>query len=162
MLNDMTDSFSIAHLKVVNFKGVRSFDCDFSESTNAIVGANGAGKSTILCAINVLFSWFVARVRNSKGNGDTIKDEDITKGESECLLEVRLSNGVWWKLYKQRSSSRKRPTDKTNLTEMMAFINDILIANEKDVDKAFLPLSERTPLAGHLDNAVRGIAKAEG
>ena len=158
----MTDSFSIAHLKVVNFKGVRSFDCDFSESTNAIVGANGAGKSTILCAINVLFSWFVARVRNSKGNGDTIKDEDITKGESECLLEVRLSNGVWWKLYKQRSSSRKRPTDKTNLTEMMAFINDILIANEKDVDKASLPLSERTPLAGHLDNAVRGIAKAEG
>lgn len=140
MLNDMTESFSIAHLKVVNYKGVRCFDCDFSEGTNAIVGANGAGKSTILCAINVLFSWFVARVRNSKGNGDTIKDEDITKGESECLLEVSLSNGVWWKLYKQRSSSRKKPTDKTNLTEMMAFINDVLIANEKDCDKAFLPL----------------------
>ena len=109
----MDRDFSISHLKVKNFRGVRCFDCDLSTNINAIVGTNGAGKSTLLSAINILFSWFVARLRNIKGNGDVIRDEDITKGESECVLEIHLSNGVWWKLYKQRSSSRKKPSDKT-------------------------------------------------
>lgn len=136
----MDRDFSISHLRVKNFKGVRCFDCDLSTNTNAIVGTNGAGKSTLLSAINILFSWFVARLRNIKGNGDVIRDEDITKGESECVLEIHLSNGVWWKLYKQRSSSRKKPSDKTYLAEMMQYINDLLNEAEEDSKKKYLPL----------------------
>lgn len=139
-MQNTNDIFSISHLRIRNFHGVIFFDRDLSSSTNAVVGVNGAGKSTILHAIDILFSWFSARIRNAKGNGISIKDEDITMGETECELEVTLSNGVSWTLYKQRSKSRKKPTGKTKLTDMMDYINRLLIDNEDNPEEEFLPL----------------------
>ena len=140
MESEKQNDFFISHLHIENFMGIEMFDEDFSRFSNNLVGINGAGKSSILRAIDILFSWFAARIRNAKGNGIVLQDSDITNGRSECLLEISLGNGVSWTLYKQLSSSRKKQSAKTKLSEMMVYINKILIDNEDHPETNSLPL----------------------
>ncbi len=140
MSTNQQNIFSIEHLHIENFRAIKYFDSDFSNSLNLIVGINGAGKSTILHAIEILFSWFAARIRNPKGNGVTLRNEDITNGKSQCILEVTLKNGTSWTIFKQRSTSRKKTDNRSNFTVMTSYINDILIHNEDSPQEEFLPL----------------------
>lgn len=159
--------FYIKRLSIENFKGIKHFSYeDFGKKMNIVVGINGAGKSTLLRAIDILFSWFSARIKNAKGNGITINDNDITHGESDCTMEIELSNGTCWKLYKQRSSSRKKTSGKSQLSDMTTYVNEILIHNEEHSDNIFLPLYcyysvnrvvEKTPDKFHKDNAMSHI-----
>ena len=122
--------FKIRKLKIENFKAVRHFEYDGWQQVNMFVGMNGAGKSTLLQAIDVLFSWFVARLRNAKGAGYKLTDEDITHGCHYVRLEIELENGTAWSLYKQKTSVRTTPPEKSKLEGLMAWVNDIVTINE--------------------------------
>lgn len=97
----------LRHLKIENFRGVSHFECDLGDGMNAFVGVNGSGKTTILNAIEILFSWFVARMRSESGKGYSLKDDDIKDGEEYCNIEGRLETGISWSVYKQRSYSHR-------------------------------------------------------
>ncbi|MBQ9588238.1 MAG: AAA family ATPase [Bacteroidales bacterium] len=47
-------------------------DLDCSKGANVFIGDNGAGKSTVLEAIGILFSWLNARYTSTKGRGWSI------------------------------------------------------------------------------------------
>lgn len=133
--------FRIKRLKIENFKSVRTLALDdFGSGLNSIVGVNGAGKSTILRAIDILFSWFAARIKNAKGVGETIHDNDISHGAIYCALEVELVNGVSWKIFKQKSTSRAKMSEKSRLAEMTEYINGILNNNISSAESEYLPL----------------------
>lgn len=133
--------FKISGIKIENFRGIKKLELDgFSSSMNAIVGVNGAGKSSVLHAIDILFSWFSARIRNAKGNGLTISDDDISHGASFCSMEITLSNGVSWRLFKQKSTSRKKISEKSRLVDMTDYVNNILVHNEDCPLESYLPL----------------------
>ena len=131
---------NIQKLKIENFRGVTDFNYECGRSLNVLVGVNGAGKSTVLYAIDILFSWLVARLRNVNGKGYGLTDDDITVGCGYCCLEVILDSGVMWRLYKQRSTNRKKPEGKTSLEQLTVFANNILLNNEQNVKMASLPL----------------------
>lgn len=133
--------FRIKRLKIENFKSIKSLELDsFGSGLNAIVGINGAGKSTILRAIDILFSWFAARIKNQKGSGEAIQDNDIHHDAVYCILEVELANGISWKLFKQKTTSRKKITEKSRLAEMTEYINTILNDNTDHPESEYLPL----------------------
>lgn len=44
----------ISHIKIINFRNFRDFSMDFHDGLNVIVGANNAGKTGLLKAINLL------------------------------------------------------------------------------------------------------------
>lgn len=115
----------IEELYIENFRGIHKLEVKDLAYLNVIAGLNGAGKSSVLTAIKTLLSWLIARIRNQKGNGISIKDKDITNGKNYCLLRIRLDNGVEWQLYKQHSKCRAKAEYKTELSKMNAFANEL-------------------------------------
>lgn len=115
----------IKYIYIENFRGIRLCEISDFSKLNIIAGINGAGKSSLLDAIKILLSWFIARIRNIKGNGITITDKDISNEANHCLLKIRMEDGLEWQLYKQRSTVRTKPANKTELTKMNAYANKI-------------------------------------
>lgn len=115
----------IEELYIENFRCIRKLELKDLSYLNVIAGLNGAGKSSVLTAIKMLLSWLIARIRNQKGNGISIKDQDITNGKNYCLLKIKLDNGVEWQLYKQHSKCRMKAEYKTELSKMNAFANEL-------------------------------------
>lgn len=78
----------IKQLVIENFRAIEHLDINCSDRVNVFIGDNGAGKSTVLDAINILYYWLVARLNSSKDKGKTIKKEDIRNGVQYCYLSV--------------------------------------------------------------------------
>lgn len=129
----------IEELYIENFRSIQKLEVKDLAYLNVIAGLNGAGKSSVLTAIKTLLSWLIARIRNQKGNGISIKDKDITNGKNYCLLKIRLDNGVEWQLYKQHSKCRTKAEYKTELSKMNAFANELAESLGQDV-QTDLPL----------------------
>lgn len=130
----------IKHLKIENFRGITDFNFDCSQNINVLVGINGAGKSTILHAIDILMSWLVARLKNMNGKGYALPDEDISYGRDYCCLEVSLDNDVTWRLFKQRSTLRTKPVEKSYLESMTELANSIVMHNQEPKIEPSIPL----------------------
>lgn len=113
----------IAYLKIENFKSIHYFDFEPSESVNVFAGINGAGKSSVLTAIRILLSWLTARLKSSKGRGINLDENDIHVDADYCFLKIQLDNGVGWQLYKQRNTNRNKSDMKTELGELMHYVN---------------------------------------
>lgn len=130
----------IKHLRIENFRGITDFNFDCSQNINVLVGINGAGKSTILHAIDILMSWLVARLKNMNGKGYALTDEDISYGRDYCCLEVSLDNDVTWRLFKQRSTLRTKPVEKSYLESMTELANSIVMHNQEAKIEPSIPL----------------------
>lgn len=61
-------------------------------NVTVLVGNNGAGKTTLLKSLAIPLSWFVARVRNEKGNGSHISDDDILNGASSAIIVIEVAD----------------------------------------------------------------------
>lgn len=108
-----------------NFRIFKHVDVELGEQMNVCFGINGAGKSTFLEAINILLSWFAARMQSRTGKGKPLQDSDISIGERECRLIIELDDGTSWKLYKQRSTMRIKAPEASDLSGMTTLINGI-------------------------------------
>jgi predicted ATP-binding protein involved in virulence len=115
-------------LKKLNISGFKSFselELDFNERMNVILGINGAGKSTILQAIAICLSWYIARIKNSKGNGDVIKDNDINQRYGHCNLALEMDNQLEWSLFKAKHYHKNKSNLKSNLSSLTKYIDSI-------------------------------------
>ena len=130
----------VRSIKIENFRVIRNLEFECGEEINVFIGENGAGKSTLLSALKYLLSWFVARIRNVKGRGMMLMDSDISVGADYCLLEMMLEDGTQWRLYKQRSTNRNRPQEKTELDALTQNVNLLLDRYEQDKNRACFPV----------------------
>lgn len=127
----------IKELSIRNFRGIKHLHICPDRNINIIIGENGAGKSSVLEAIVYLLSWFTARIINLKGNGQTIKPDDIhideRDAEIDITIEVRVNDflkEVKWNLY---GSSRKLTKGgKTDLSEMMSLVKHFITQQEEE------------------------------
>lgn len=125
----------IKELRIRNFRGIRELHIFPDHQINVIIGENGAGKSSLLDAMAYLLSWFTARIINLKGNGNTIKPDDISVMEKDAEISLCLDPGnnipeLEWNLYGSRNKVEK--SGKTNLSEMMNYVKSILSLNDND------------------------------
>ena len=130
----------IKSLHIQNYRIIKELHFDCATGMNVVVGVNGAGKTTLLSAIVILLSWFRARMVNSKGRGLALTDNDITYGEDYCLLEIVLSDGTEWKMYKQRSTNRDTPIEKSDYSLLTDKANNLVRNFEKNGSDASLPI----------------------
>lgn len=93
----------LIHLKLENIRSYRAADIQFREGVNAIVGRNGAGKSTILQAIGyALFDSLEGRkpdfVREGSSSGSIAVGlaEDGEGSSYEVVRELRKSGSADW------------------------------------------------------------------
>ncbi len=108
----------IRHLTIENFRAIERLDIDCSGNVNAFIGDNGAGKSTVLEVLVLLFSWLNARLTSPNGRGRNIRKDDIRFGAEYCYLAVEVEykvSRVRWSLLKGTAPDSWR---RTNLKEL--------------------------------------------
>lgn len=76
----------IKSLQIENFRSFRSTKVDFEDYT-AFVGANGAGKSTVLCALNIFFR----QTDEAPTNLTELEAEDFHNGNTNEPIEVTIT-----------------------------------------------------------------------
>ena len=118
----------INELKITNFRGIENLEIrNFDEHCNVIVGINGAGKTTVLDAIAYLFSWQIARIKNSNGRGTVLQDCDVNLKAKQGAIEIKVCEAYRWSLSKLRAYQKKNEQSgcQTDLTELMTFVDSI-------------------------------------
>lgn len=124
----------IRHLTIENFRAIEHLDFDCSVNVNSFIGDNGAGKSTVLEAIALLYSWLNARFSSPKGKGRLIRKEDVRIGSKYCFLSIEAEhkgNIARWSLLRGEapSDSIERQTD---LNQLELFVTRIRESNEDE------------------------------
>lgn len=116
----------VKHISIRNFRAIREFEYSCGQGMNVIIGVNGAGKSSFLSAVRILMSWFVARMKNPKGRGIVLTDDDITIGENYCSLSISFYNNASWTLSKIRTYGKaSEDYTKSNFEQINGFISFI-------------------------------------
>lgn len=119
----------IRHLTIENFRVIKYLDLDCSKGVNVLIGDNGAGKSTVLETIALLFSWLNVRYSSAKGRGRSIRQDDIRQGSTYCFLLVEVEHRgmtTRWSLFKGLAPQdvADRRTDLSELDDFAAHIRE--------------------------------------
>ena len=81
----------IKSISLENFKGINDFDLELNGKSTILFGINGAGKSTVLRAIDLLYSNLINRfVKYRFKQGINIELTDISFGKSECSISAEF------------------------------------------------------------------------
>ena len=103
----------IQRLTLENFRGARGLSIDLDRQLNVFVGANGAGKSTVLDAAAILLSWFVNRIDNPRASGRPITETDISNDRPAARLDMEFSlmtgRRFTWGVAKTRRPRSRNP-----------------------------------------------------
>lgn len=128
----------INSLKINHFRGLRNVELSqLDNHVNLFVGINGAGKSSILDAISLVFSWFTARMLSAKGRGRDIPFDDISFfSPNGCTIELGMNDNGLWKLYR---SKKYKKTEKSDLSAMNLAIGSMRTDLDNNSDRS-LPL----------------------
>ncbi len=124
----------IRHIAIENFRAIEKLDIDCSEKMNVYIGDNGAGKSTVLEAIIVLYSWLNAKLASPKSRGRSIRKEDIRIGSGYCFLSIDVEHKgktAHWSLMKGMTPDDSLDKQ-TDLRELESFVRHIRDFNTSD------------------------------
>ena len=80
----------ILELTMKNFRGSKDLTLELDPKLNVFVGANGAGKSSVLDATAILLSWLANRIKNPRASGRPIKIPDINNAETVAGLMAHI------------------------------------------------------------------------
>jgi len=121
----------INSLTIECFRGLRNVEIpELDKHVNLFVGVNGAGKSSILDALSLVFSWYMARMLSAKGRGRDIPKDDICiHSPNGCTVKLRVDESGDWKLYR---SLRYRKNDKSDFTSMNQLVTELRGRLEED------------------------------
>ena len=108
------------------FRGIQKIDISLDDQMTVLIGANGAGKSSVLDALAKLLSWAVARIRRPAGTGHAISEHDIQNGEIKTVIraEASTSESLGWQLVKYRSG-HSRSDENTDLLMISEYAKTI-------------------------------------
>ncbi|CAN93400.1 hypothetical protein sce3241 [Sorangium cellulosum So ce56] len=84
----------ITRLSLRDFRGFRSLDLDFSPDVTALVGVNGAGKTSILDALALLLSCLVESIRSEEPETIAPSASDVRIGASTAQLSLTAEISV--------------------------------------------------------------------
>jgi recombinational DNA repair ATPase RecF len=76
-------------LRLVTFRGIQELDLHFEPRLTVLAGENGSGKTTVLDALAILLSHYVARVGGSAGRARKLAEADLRIGSGELSPGTR-------------------------------------------------------------------------
>ncbi len=138
----------IDQLSLSNYRGVKHLDFEINQNMNVFLGINGAGKSTVLDAVAIMLSWFVNRLRQARGSGRPIVEDDVANGTSIANIQLTCideNHTIYWKLVGRRKSymQAKEKSEFSSLTQYTKMLQSMIEAQEEQVN---LPLCVYYPV----------------
>ena len=126
----------IEEIAISNFRGIKNQTIVFDGKSTVFFGVNGTGKSTILRAINVMFSRIVQKIVQSRYKQTiNMTKEDIRFGESKTSVEVEISLANTNKKIKYKRSLEKKMNrlsySQDSLNEIAELFEELYLSNEK-------------------------------
>lgn len=111
----------IKTLTASNFRSISSLTFECGRGINVIAGINGAGKTSVLSALEIAISWAKARIRQKNGQGQYPEAADIKLGTQSSSIRVSTfpPEEISWEISRSLPTFRgTRPkSDLTCLTE---------------------------------------------
>ena len=77
-------------IKYTNFRGLKTGELSFEKDLTAVIGKNGAGKTSVLSAVAIALSWIIARFKSEKLNGQYIDIDSITNPHWHSMIEYKF------------------------------------------------------------------------
>ena len=128
----------INSLGLRNFKGIEKMDLDFDGKCVVFFGINGVGKSSILRAINLIYSNIINKVVNSRfKQGINLELNDICYGTSECSIALEIS--ICDKLITYARLMQRQGKSRTHFKAALDQIYDCFLTFLKD-DNSNMPI----------------------
>lgn len=104
----------LRHLDLKEFRGFRDQVIEFDPQLTVLVGANGAGKSSVLDALAILLDQYTSRLLDLRSTAKRLGVNDARFGASDTLIRLTIDDRgeeVRWALRKQGVRQRLlRPT----------------------------------------------------
>lgn len=149
-VDDKAHTLHLEQLRLTNFKGIEDSTIEFDPNLTVLAGINGAGKSTILRALQLLLSWPSARIRSAKANGREIdKAIEIRNGANSAVLEVLARNEdgqeVIWRQVANRPG-RIPAEEKSDYHQLSAFALDVQGSITRSEERCSIPLFVYYPI----------------
>lgn len=124
----------LKNISLYKFKGFVEETIDLDDRLTVIVGENGAGKSSVLDAITIILSWVIARIKNPRGVGHEIKEEQKRKNSKSTHIEAIFNEIELINVNTNRSKSAVRTQ------EFDKHCNDIREEIEQTEGKTSVPV----------------------
>ena len=106
-------------VQLLNFRGFKELSVDFLGGTNAFVGINGVGKSTVLDALAIALSQLTWRINGFPLKARPIALDDIAQGADfariTLTIELRGQSVQWSIATNRKKGTYTDPLRKSNL-----------------------------------------------
>lgn len=115
----------IVRLEIENYKAISHLEMDCSSGFNVFIGDNGVGKSSVLSAVKLLYSWFAAKIINRNGKGSPIPYEDIRHNAPYCTLFIKVEHQgetASWRLSRSQRGYKGGDMLESNMTQLSIFL----------------------------------------
>jgi len=150
----------LKRLRCLDFRGFSELEIEFEERLTVLVGANGAGKSSILDALAVLLSQYAARMLSSSNSARRLKDTDIRWRAGQAQLDLVVVDErvgeINWGLVKQGPRQKLiSVSGSSRLTGLNEFVRNIA---ERSSEENFLQ-GEVAPVYYDQTRAILKIPK---
>lgn len=83
---------TLDRLQLSNFRGFEDITLDLHKPLTVLVGVNGAGKTSLLDALEIAASHFVAAALGEDRRAQAIEDRDVRFGQDSCQIELRAGD----------------------------------------------------------------------
>lgn len=134
--------------ELVNFRGIKKMPLTFTRTTTALLGVNGAGKSSVLDALAIALSNMTARIAGQAAKARDISPDDIRNGIDYARLQIEVDLGAesttLWAVARNRKSGKHPAEKSSNFEELNArarLLNTRMLYNEANNLPINLPLA---------------------
>lgn len=122
--------FLLTEITLSNFRGFESCAVKLHPRINALVGINGAGKSSVLDAIAALWSWLPAKLSSAAAKRAPIRPEDIRRGAREASISLRASIDGASHAWSLSAPRRSENTELDELRDAIAYLQRSLLTSQ--------------------------------
>lgn len=118
----------LRNLDLKEFRGFSEERIDFDPQLTVIVGANGAGKSSVLDALSILLDQYSSRLLDLRSSAKRLSATDARLGAKDTLIRLTIDdagNEVRWALRKQGAKQRVLKPTGSELAGLNDFVRTI-------------------------------------
>ena len=133
-------TIKISKIKLIDYRGFISEEIKFSKGkVTVVVGANGAGKTALLDAIQKCLSWLTRRIVSEGGSGDLIDLKDIRVGTeyATIIAQFLVENNTSFDIELSRAVEGSNLSRKNTLMEINLLSNIYKLANSQNINFNF-------------------------